>query len=812
MNEIIAQAYDYANKIAASKQNQGFKFIDLHIYTDENGNFIYAKLRLKNSETGEKFIRSISMDNNGDWQTKEPDFSQLYPEGRGLKPLYKLEQLAKNITPIYFFEGEQKADMAVKLGFNGTTTGGCNSLDSHYLQLLANKEIFFWRDNDEAGKQYLISFLKVLVEQKIVDSSEIDIKVIDVDQLDLPIKGDIVDYVEKCYAEGDDDLTIAEKIKNLPILTDEQVYDLIPSEIKNNISQKLKSEIVFEYEGGLFELHQNGLYYVVYDKKGEVIQKTFISTPLKVIARTRDVNNQNWGILCQWSDLEGIEHTHNILISLLHKDSREYRQPLANNGLNISTAKKSIELLDAYLNFHPIKKIALCVDTVGWHGNQFVTPNRVFGQGELIVYQHNAAQKTHYKQKGDLENWRRAIAEKVAEQFKIVFAISIAFSGQLLTLVNENGGGFHFVGSSSKGKSLTLKIACSVWGLPKVYIHTWRATSNSQENIAAQHNHGFIALDEINLANSSTIGDVVYMLADGEGKDRMSKDGQNRPTKRWQVMYLSTGEETLESIQKRAGKTTKAGQEVRFISLDAVANEHLGIFDTLIDGFESSAKQAEYLSQATMEHYGVAGQAWLEFITQDKSLIEKDALNYVNKFLDKFSKLSSQARRVARLFAVVAAAGELATNAGITGWLAGTATKASEKCFENWLGNYGHDNDHEERQILNQIRSFIYQHGESRFSNWNSDGFIQKISNRVGFIRNSDYLFYKDGFEEACHTFNCKTAIQILKKHGLLKTNESNRDTYKINAEKSEKSGRYYYISNAILTLDIDSLNSDKNK
>ncbi|GGL92249.1 hypothetical protein GCM10010099_05450 [Streptomyces cinereus] len=812
MKEIIAQAYDYAKKIAASKQNQGFKFIDLHIYTDENGNFIYAKLRLKNSETGEKFIRSISMDDNGNWQMKEPNFSQLYPEGKGLKPLYRLEKLAKNTNPIYFFEGEQKADIAVKLGFNGTTTGGCGSLDSHYLQLLSNKEIFFWRDNDEAGKKYLISFLKALVENKIVDSSEIDIKVIDVDQLDLPLKGDIVDYVEKCYVEGDDDLTIAQKIKNLPTLTDEQVYDLLPNEIKKNISQKVDFETIFEFEGGFFELHQNGLYYVVYDRKGEVIQKTFICAPLKVIARTRDVNNQNWGILCQWSDLEGIEHTHNILISLLHKDSREYRQPLANNGLNISTAKKSIEYLDGYLNFHPIKKIALCVDKVGWHGNQFVTPNRVFGQGELIVYQHNAAQKTHYKQKGNLESWRKAISEKVAEQFKIVFAISIAFSGQLLPLVNENGGGFHFVGSSSKGKSLTLKIACAVWGLPKEYIHSWRATSNSQENIAAQHNHGFIALDEINLANPSTIGDVVYMLADGEGKDRMSKDGQNRPKIRWQVMYLSTGEETLESIQKRAGKTTKAGQEVRFISLDAVTNEHLGIFDTLIDGFESSAKQAEYLSRATIEHYGVAGQEWLEFITHDKSMIEKNALNYIDEFLENYSNLSSQAGRVARLFAVVAAAGELATHAGITGWLPGTATTAAQKCFENWLSNYGQDTDHEEQQILKQIRSFIQQHGESRFSNWKSDGFIQKVNNRVGYIRNNDYLFFKENFVEACDVFNQKLVIQVLKKHNLLKTNETGRDTFKIIDKEGQKSGRYYYISNTILTLDTDNLNANINK
>lgn len=65
-------------------------------------------------------------------------------------------------------------------------------------------------------------------------------------------------------------------------------------------------------------------------------------------------------------------------------------------------------------------------------------------------------------------------------------------------------------------------------GTSKSYIHSWRATSNAQENIAFQHNHGFIALDEINLANPNTIGDVTYMLADGEGKDRMTKTGQNR--------------------------------------------------------------------------------------------------------------------------------------------------------------------------------------------------------------------------------------------------------------------------------------------
>lgn len=145
-------------------------------------------------------------------------------------------------------------------------------------------------------------------------------------------------------------------------------------------------------------------------------------------------------------------------------------------------------------------------------------PHQLFGVGQAIVYQAESTPVTHYAQKGTLTDWRQQISIPMATQHKVAFAIACAFAGQLLPLVNENGGGFHFVDTSSKGKSLTAKLACSVWGHPKSYIHSWRATSNAQENIAFQHNHGFIALDEINLANPNTISDVTYMLADGEGK------------------------------------------------------------------------------------------------------------------------------------------------------------------------------------------------------------------------------------------------------------------------------------------------------
>ena len=806
MNDIIKEAWEYANKISAKQQQNGFKLINVHIYNDENGNFIYAKVLLKNPNNRKKCIRPISLDKNGNWQMKEPDFKSVYSAGHGFKPLYRFNEINDFEKPIYLFEGEQKVDLAIKLGFSATTTGGSTSVQTYQWEPLARHKIVIWKDNDIAGDMWQKDVLFVLSKL-----DEVDVSIIDVQKLGLLEKGDIVDYVNNQYSFGEDDLAIIDKIKNLPILSDEQIQDLLADLAPTSLSQNAGEKIIIPYSNGFIEQYDDGIYFVRYNEKNELIEKTFIFSRLTIVARTHNTANENWGIWCRWIDRIGFEHNLTIPISLLHKDSREYRQQLASKGLIIATSSKATSCLDTYLNFYPTDKIALCVDSVGWHDNEYVLPNKTFGNEQMIIYQNTASNVTHYSQKGELADWRENISRKMEGQSRIVFAICVAFAGQLLSLVNENGGGFHFIGTSSKGKSLTVKIACSVWGNPKHYMCSWRATSNAQENLAAQHNHSFVALDEINLANPNTIGDVVYMLADGEGKDRMSKQGDNRPTLRWQLIYLSTGEEYLESIQKRANKPTKAGQEVRFVSLDAVVNDDLGIFDSTIDDFNTPAEQAEALLKACMTSYGTAGIAWLEHITLDKEAITDKCIRHMKIFLDCYPNLSSQARRVARLFSVVAAAGELATQAGITGWRDGQALHATKLCFENWLSNYGRDADHEERQILNQIRSFIQTHSESRFSNWGSNGFYQKVSLRVGFIKDDNYLFFQNSFEEACQPFTVKKAVSVLKKYGLLRTNETDRDTFKVNDKNGSKAGRYYCILSNILLLDEKNLHATSN-
>jgi uncharacterized protein (DUF927 family) len=92
------------------------------------------------------------------------------------------------------------------------------------------------------------------------------------------------------------------------------------------------------------------------------------------------------------------------------------------------------------------------------------------------------------------------------------------------------GGGFHFRGSTSTGKTTSVFVGGSVCGGDSEhgFLQTWKATANGLEIIAADHNHSLLCLDEIGECDSREIGNVAYMLANGRGKARMTKTIQAR--------------------------------------------------------------------------------------------------------------------------------------------------------------------------------------------------------------------------------------------------------------------------------------------
>jgi uncharacterized protein (DUF927 family) len=252
-----------------------------------------------------------------------------------------------------------------------------------------------------------------------------------------------------------------------------------------------------------------------------------------------------------------------------------------------------------------------------------------------------------------------------------VFAICCAFTGPLLKLLGGEGGGFHFRGGSSIGKSTALNIASSVWGGGGIsgFSRTWRATDNGLEGVAVQHCDTFLALDELGQVDGRAAAASAYMLANGQGKSRAGKTGAARPAATWRVLFLSTGEISLADkiSEDGRGPKVKAGQEVRILDISADAGARFGLFDRLPEGVDG-AEFSSALNRAASEIYGTPARAFLEWLCADTERAIAAARRVQDQMLAELvpADADGQVKRAAGRFALVAAAGELAIHAGVT--------------------------------------------------------------------------------------------------------------------------------------------------
>lgn len=544
--------------------------------------------------------------------------------------------------------------------------------------------------------------------------------------------------------------------------------------------------IRFNGPGGEFEVTPNGVFFTAASNNGHENAPRWICAPLYVRAKTRDVKSSEWGLLLNWKDDDGVTHQWAMPMELLQGDGGDVRRELSRQGLNMSSHKTARDLLCAYLTSCPVDPRVRCVDQLGWHESVYITPSRPIGNTEeMVVFQNRHATDSELSISGSVDNWREHIGSLAVGNSRLVFALSVAFAAPLLHLVGEDSGGFHLRGSSSTGKTTALKVAASVWGNPSTYTRLWRATANGLEGLAALHNDGLLILDELSQIDPREAGEAAYLLANGQGKTRASRSGIARAASTWRLMVLSSGEESLKALMDRAGKRVNAGQEIRLADIEADAGAHLGLFEEL-HGHSKPATFSQALKEAAKRYHGAVGISWLEHVVRNQDQIRQTFPDQIRTFVEKVvpEHAAGQVVRVARRFALLAFAGELATRHGLTGWMTGDATNAAEVCFSAWLDAFGDTGTREERAILNQVRKFFELHGASRFEGLHG-GDEQRVPNRAGFFRNGadgkrEYLIMKEVYEsEICQGYDTKTVTKVLLSHNWITPGNDGKSTQK---------------------------------
>ncbi len=525
---------------------------------------------------------------------------------------------------------------------------------------------------------------------------------------------------------------------------------------------------------------RDGVYWVEKsdDKKGQDAI-WWLSSPLHILGETRDADQSNWGRLLAWKDNDGHPHRWACPVEMLAaSDTAEFRRELVRGGLTITVNGKARQKLVEYvLNHHPEATERLrCVSRIGWHDLRYVLPTSVHGQqdGEGVIYQ--GADSGDFASAGTLEDWRQHIAAMAAGNSRIVFAISVAFAGVLADMAGESGGGFHYVGTTSKGKTSTLlDPAASVWGSPDRFAKKWRTTQNGLEALCLGRNDNLLILDELAQIAAADAGGAAYLIANGQAKARMTKEGGNRPAQTWRVMLLSAGEIDLAQHMAEAGKTARGGQMARLPAIPADAGAGMGTLEAL-HHHTSGQAFADAMKGSTRSYYGTAGQAFLEKLTateeqQDIRRDVKDGVATIIQHLGIPAGAAEEIGRVAARFALVAFAGELASRYGVTGWQQGEAFQAVRRCFREWLAENNTGQAADDRALFAQVAAFMQAHSSTRFPDHDADQeTLARHHQRAGFRyvdEQGDMQFWvmSEPFKkELCKGFQTLAAVRAMVK------------------------------------------------
>jgi putative DNA primase/helicase len=334
------------------------------------------------------------------------------------------------------------------------------------------------------------------------------------------------------------------------------------------------------------------------------------------------------------------------------------------------------------------------------------------------------------------------------------------------------------VGESSTGKTTALRVAASVFGAYD-YMSRWRVTINGLEALASIRSDTLLILDELSQVDSREAGEAAYLLANGMGKARANRNGHAKSRQEWRLLFLSAGEIGLAQHLQEAGKKIKAGQQVRLVDISADAEQGQGIFENLHD-FSSGALLSQALLNNTQKYYGTPFIHFLELLTASNWLEKQEVIKkFCKKFLHEYlpPQASGQVHRVCERFALIAAAGELATHYQITGWQENESTNAAVKCFHSWLEQRGTVGNQERVAILSQVKSFFELNGDARFSD--KDDHHSHTINRAGFRKTENdihhYYVLPEVFQkEICAGFDYKQVCKILIEEGWIEPDKNN--------------------------------------
>lgn len=281
---------------------------------------------------------------------------------------------------------------------------------------------------------------------------------------------------------------------------------------------------------------------------------------------------------------------------------------LADRGCTVTSenAKQVVKFLGALEQENiDILSLSESTSTFGWQSRRRFLPGHA---PDMVLDIEPSMERWAgaYCKSGTIEAWA-ACMQPHRQRHRFRFILASAFAAPLLRIIKQRVFFVYNWGGSRGGKTAALKAALSAWGDPERLMANFNATQVALERMAGFFCDLPLGIDERQLAGNRQEGleRIVYMLANGTGRSRGSKDGGLQELHTWRSVILATGEEPISRATSQTGVSTRV--------LEVVGAP----FDT-----EESASD---MHQTCALNCGWAGPAYIQYLLDlgDDAIIDE---------------------------------------------------------------------------------------------------------------------------------------------------------------------------------------------
>jgi hypothetical protein len=429
-----------------------------------------------------------------------------------------------------------------------------------------------------------------------------------------------------------------------------------------------------------------------------------VLSPFKVIRRIEHVDG-DISVDCAFIDTKG----RYVCVTASSDEflGADFLKKLSKKGFKVYSGRGAVGLLRAiYNDMEPEVPTVRVVAKQGiQQSGSFVLDELVLGdEHDLVVDPGDPNKLRGFSAQGTIDQWIADVSRPALASSVSIFAISHSFAALLKYGADLDNAVFNLFGPSSKGKTSALFASASTMGPPKKIVGSWLATASGFEAEAKRCQGWSWIIDEARIGlKGEGEENIIFALAQGRTKSKAtSHGGAGVELGLW---ALSSQEEREDDAHKGQ---PNSGADVRLFTIPAGYDLERGIFESAQDVVHAKA-MADGLQAAAETYYGTP---IIEFSVRLLEMPDwrseiSTRLQTARTFLLKGRTLDAVQGRALDSFTPIAAAGEWATELGVTGWTPGDATNAVKAMFEAYLAGPPRDywrkkREHESRSRTGQ--------------------------------------------------------------------------------------------------------------